>query len=45
MVGIVNNVFSHLNRNTVFPQIIGRGDYYFFLTKRGRLFEEGDYFK
>ena len=45
MVGIVNNVFSHLNRNIVFPQIIGRGNYYFFLTKRGRLFEEGDYFK
>ena len=38
MVGIVNNVFSHLNRNTVFPQIIGRGDYYIlFSHKKGAI--------
>ena len=38
MVGIVNNVFSHLNRNNVFPQIIGRGDYYIlFSHKKGAI--------
>ena len=31
--------------DTVFPQIIAGGDYFFFRTKRGRLFEGGDYFK
>ena len=28
-----------------FPQIIARGDYFFFGTKRGRLFEGDVYFK
>ena len=28
-----------------FPQIIAGGDYFFFGTKRGRLFEGGVYFK
>ena len=28
---------------TVFPQIIDGGDYFYFRTKRGRLFEGGDY--
>lgn len=31
--------------DTVFPRIIGGGDYYVFRTKRGRSFEGGDYFK
>ena len=30
---------------TVFPRIITGGDYFFFRTERGRLFEGGDYFK
>ena len=39
------------NLNTVFPRIIAGGDYFYFRTKRGRLFEGrrlfegGDYFK
>ena len=38
-------------KNTVFPRIIARGDYFFFRPKRGRLFEGrwlfegGDYFQ
>ena len=31
--------------DTIFPRIIAGGDYFFFRTKRGRLFEGGDYFK
>ena len=31
--------------NTVLPRIIAGCDYFFFPTKRGRLFEGGDYFK
>ena len=31
--------------NTVFPRIIAGGDYFFFRTKRERLFEGYDYFK
>ena len=30
---------------TLFPRIITGGDYFFFRTKRGRIFEGGDYFK
>ena len=30
---------------TVFPRIIAGGVYFYFRTKRGRLFEGGDYFK
>ena len=30
---------------TLFPRIITGGDYLFFSTKRGRIFEGGDYFK
>ena len=30
---------------TVFSPKIAAGDYFFFRTKRGRLFEGGDYFK
>ena len=41
----------YLCRHTVFPRIIAGGDYFFFHTERGRLFEGrrlfegGDYFK
>ena len=31
--------------DAVFPQIIAGGDYFFLRTKRGRLFEGGDYYK
>ena len=31
--------------DTVFLRIIAGGDYFFFRTKRGQLFEGGDYFK
>ena len=31
--------------NTLFPRIIAGGDYFFFRTKRERLFEGHDYFK
>ena len=34
-----------MNLSTVFPRIIAGGDYSFFRTKRGSLFEGGDYFK
>ena len=42
---------SFLKQITVFPRIIAGGDYFYFRTKRGRLFEGrrlfegGDYFK
>ena len=31
--------------DTVFPSIIAGGNYCYFCTKRGQLFERGDYFK
>ena len=34
-----------LTCNTVFPQIIAGGNYFFFRTKRGRLSDGGDYLK
>ena len=37
--------FQQLSGNTVFPQIIAGGDYFFFRTEKGRLFDGGDYFK
>ena len=42
---------KHYNFITVFPRIIAGGDYFYFRTERGqlfegrRLFEGGDYFK
>ena len=44
----MRNAYSDLIENkmgAVFPRIIAGGDYFFFRTKRGRLFEGGDYFK
>ena len=43
----VNNkrFFYVQNEITVFPRITAGGDYFFFRTDRGRLFEGGDYFK
>ena len=31
--------------STVFPRKITEGDYFYFRTKRGRLFKGGDYFR
>ena len=44
----MRNAYSDLIENkmgAVFPRIIAGGNYFFFRTKRGRLFEGGDYFK
>ena len=34
-----------IDTHTVLPRMIAGGEYSFFGTKRGRLFEEDDYFK
>ena len=44
----MRNAYSDLIENkmgAVFPRIIAGGNYFFFRTKRGRLFEGGNYFK
>ena len=38
------SVFLSNSKLSIFPRIIAGGDYFFFHTKRGRLFEGGDYF-
>ena len=46
-----DNLLEICHMGTVFPQIIAGGDYFYFCTKRGRLFEGrrlfegGNYFK
>ena len=38
-------ILANLSQQELLPQIMPGGDYFFFRTKRGRLFEGGDYFK
>ena len=42
---VVYSPTACVSATTVFLRIIAGGEYFFFRTKRGRLFEEGDYFK